>query len=107
MTKEEFKNIFVNYDNSKAFKLLERVFDELIKRGIEPCIVEYHCGSKKPKENESYINLETIYKHNATAENTTCRIDVYNKLRIATVKIPGGASDKVINNRINKILESI
>lgn len=113
MTIEQYKQYYSNKGcETKAFTLLERVFTEFMKRGIEPQKI----GSLSDggfEDKERYIELETIDKHNGAKEDVSCRISIFEQrgrfmaMRIAEAKVPKAASERVINNRIDKILQAL
>lgn len=100
---------------SKASELLKRVIEIANGRDLFPYYINgtYHKGDAYTEINERRFNVSEIHKHNAAAENVSVRIEItelYNAefgVRIAreSVKVPGGASDNVINKRLDKIVE--
>ena len=114
------KKVFTDYD-SPAFILMERVINEMGKREIEPYyIMGIHIPTACENDNKTwfdieigkkYIGINTVSRHNGTAANVTVEIAVSEKTsklsakRLCIVKVPKDASDKVINKRIDKILE--
>ena len=108
MTIEKVKEKLRTDYESPAWKLVERIVDEMNKRGIEPDGIAYSYDSRKPLGTR-LIGVEPVYRHNGTSENVSAKIVIqeevkYGIMQIAQIKVPGGASDKVINNRIDKAL---
>lgn len=100
-----------------AWDLLERVLEELQKRGVDPYYINsVHVPQAYDKEQslgevgQTYIGLETVYRNNGTEQNVSVKIHrnvVTGKTsarRTISVKVPKNASVKVINNRIDKVL---
>ena len=100
---------------SKASELLKRVIETANGRDLFPYYVDgvYHKGDAYTEINGRRFNVSEIHKHNGAEENVSVRIeitelyDAKDGRRIATesVKVPGGASDNVINKRLDKIVE--
>lgn len=112
------KKVITDYD-SPAFILLERVIKEMEKRGIEP---HYVMGLHVPAAYErpidinsipKHISITTVSRHNGTEANVSVEIAVSEMTgrstakRTCVVKVPKDASEKVINRRIDKILEAL
>ena len=112
------EKVFTDYE-SPAFALLERVVDEMGKRGADPYyIMGIHVSTAYESwfdicPQEKYLSVNTVSRHNGTAANVTVEIAANIKTgrssarRICVVKVPKDASDKVINKRIDKILEAM
>ena len=97
-----------NYE-SPAWKLDERIVSEMNKRGIEPDGIVLWDGCRKPLGTR-LIGVEPVYRSNGTSEDVSAKIVIHEQvkwgvIRIAKIKVQGGASDRVINNRIDKALE--
>lgn len=119
MTLERFKSKCITAYNSKGWKLLERVYAELMNRGIEPVGIETFGDWRDQENGERFITIQTVNRHNGTEENVTAQIDVMEMTsgkkgdgcrcmkRVFSIKVPKEASDKVIKNRIDKALEYI
>ena len=103
--------------NHPAWELLEKCLVELQKRGIDPYYINgIHVPQAYDTEQSydgNYISISTVYRSNATAQNVSVRLTYYvpsskySSRVIATEKIPKNASEKVINNRINKVLAGL
>lgn len=108
MTIEKVRErVKTNYE-SPAWKLVKRIVDEMNKRGIEPDGIILWDGGQKPLGTR-LIGVEPVYRSNGTSEDVSARIVIYEvvklgMMQIAKIKVPGGASEKVINNRIDKAL---
>lgn len=94
-------------------ELLNRVVEAFRTRGIEPYWIEHqHKGwqlGELPPELTIHV-YQTFRQNHSRLENVTVTIEVtrWNKTtgkRLARLKVPKDASDKVINNRIDKALE--
>ena len=114
MTIEKFLNSKIITDTtSKAWELLVRVEKALMEKGIEPYAINYMSMGKKKEVGEKYISIRTVYRSNGTEEDVSVKIEVYEKInkysskRIESIKVPKDASDKVINNRIEKAIKSL
>lgn len=119
----EFKKKLITDYDSPAFVMMERVINEMGKREIDPYYImgvhvpAAHEGHNKDwndiKVSENYICVDCVYRHNGTGANVTVKISVCKKTsestatRICVVKVPKDASDKVINKRIDKVVEYI
>jgi hypothetical protein len=119
--KLEYVKAYVVTDyNSPAWALLERVYGKLIEKGIEPdCI----CGTNTKREGgvsvgDKLTSIDTVYRRNGADEDVSVSLQVsvvdsigyagcFCSKRIAKLKVPKNASDKVIESRINKLLESL
>lgn len=114
MTIKEYKESIISDFESPAWKLLERVMEKLAERGIEPDVLNgYH---KVDLKKGRVLFAETVYHHNGASDNVTVRMSVteYNPgeygrsfKQIINAKVPKNASDRVINNRIDKIVEAL
>lgn len=108
MTIEKVKEKVITDYESPAWKLVERIVNEMNKRGIEPDGIIRWDGGQKPIGTR-LIGVEPVYRRNGTSEDVSVKIVIYEEVKlgmmqIAKIKVPGGASDKVINNRIDKAL---
>lgn len=99
---------------SKASELLTRVISIANSRNIFPYYVGgvYKKGDPYTEINGNRVNVEEIHKHNGTAENASVRIIItapYGKfgtrIILEKIKVPSGASDNVINKRLDKAVE--
>lgn len=93
-------------------ELLDRVLKCFKERNIEPYWIEhYHENSNWKTIPEFTLDVYQTYRINHhTLDNVTVTIEVakwnqYSGHRIAKIKVPKDASDKVINNRIDKAIE--
>ena len=101
MTKEETFDYLVK---EVAKKFEGKVNEEYMKN----CI-----GSKNGliEKGEIKIYISEVHRHNGTEENVNFVIEIYRKpspesgrlIEICKVKVPFGASEKVIKNRIAKL----
>jgi hypothetical protein len=101
---------------SKAHELLTRITAELTERGFQ--MNEWNDGrimsTMIPRieyvNGTRFINVEETYRSNGTEENVTATISVsiadgiHSTRIVFKVKVPKDASDKVINNRIDKTI---
>ena len=98
----------------------EETFDYLVKevaKKFEGKVNEEYIKKKKKKKNgliekgEIKIYISEVHRHNGTEENVNYKIEVYRRpspkrgclIEICKVKVPFGASEKVMNNRIAKL----
>lgn len=111
MTTEEYKKGIISDWDSAAWKLLERVVATLNERGIEPDVI--NCKSDENMKDGKILVVETVYHHNGADDNASVDLKVvgYEKTPwggrfqgIAKERVPKNASDRVINNRIEKII---
>ena len=109
MTVAEFKERFISDYESGSWKLVERIAAEMAKRGIEPNGIEVYWDSTESDPiGTRYIVLYMVHRHNGTEVNVSADIAIYEKInkiakqRIAKFRVPKDASDRVINNRIDK-----
>lgn len=101
-----------------AQALAKRVVEELNRRGFEMKQIGNSVFTSKQDyvEGSRYFYIEETYRQNATEENVTAKLKVYENgvawkvdlcatKYLGEVKIPKNASDKVIANRVNKAME--
>lgn len=100
MTKEETFDYLVN---AVAKKFEGKVNEEYSRKFV---------GSKNGliEIGEIKIYISEVHRHNGTEENVNYKIEVYRRpsergclIEICKVKVPFGASEKVIKNRIAKL----
>ena len=100
MTKEETFDYLVK---EVAKKFEGKVNEEYMKN----CI-----GSKNGliEKGEIKIYISEVHRHNGTEENVNYKIEIYRRpsqrgslIEICKVKVPFGASEKVMKNRIAKL----
>ena len=101
MTKEETFDYLVK---EVAKKFEGKVNEEYMRNAI---------GSKNGliEKGEIKIYISEVYRHNGTEENVNFVIEIYRKpspesgrlIEICKVKVPFGASEKVMKNRIAKL----
>ena len=117
MTLERYKSNVITNTESRAFKLLERVYKALEDRGLQ--VMSINCTSLKSEtdqlnDGDRYIGIKTIYRNNGTDEDVSVDIIIMEEYQgkwyksgkqIAKVRVPKEASDRVITNRINKAVE--
>ena len=83
-------------------ELMEKIIAEFNANGIE---------FKKCNYNQFTSDIEEVHRHNGTDENKNCKIEVTENLgnscakRIGEVRVNVNASDRVIKNRVKKIME--
>ena len=98
----------------------EETFDYLVKevaKKFEGKVNEEYSrnfvGSKNGliEKGEIKIYISEVHRHNGTEENVNYKIEVYKRplltrgalIEICKVKVPFGASEKVMKNRIEKL----
>ena len=100
MTKEETFDYLVK---EVAKKFEGKVNEEYMKNAI---------GSKNGliEKGEIKIYISEVHRHNGTEENVNYKIEIYRRpsnrgslIEICKVKVPFGASEKVMKNRIAKL----
>ena len=112
MTTAKFKERFISDYESGSWKLVERIEAELAKRGIEPNGIEIYWDNRGSDQiGTRYLVLYMVDRHNGTEVNVSADIVIYEQIsktgtskRIAKFRVPKDASDRVINNRIDKAL---
>lgn len=116
MTIQEYKENVKDNFKSSAWDLLEKTVIELEKRGIEPDTINGFGKREEWKEKgigDKKLSIETVYRSNGTEEDVTVKLLVFEKIteytmrRVAFAKVPKNASERVINRRIDTILENI
>lgn len=105
-----------------ASELIIRVNNELNAQGIKTSGNTFfqYWSEYTPAVGEKYIVLEQTYRSNGTEENVTATISVhvidsvssvtsrcFCAKRIAKVKVPKDASDKVISKRVAAAIEAM
>ena len=98
-----------------ALNLSKRVKENFEARGYTVEILSksndwFSIGGYK-KRGDRRIFARDTYRHNGTAENVTVTLEIIETLNvhgcgkiIAKIKIPKNASDRVLNNRIDKAI---
>ena len=97
----------------------EETFDYLVKevaKKFEGKVNEEYMKNDKKKKNgliekgEIKIYISEVHRHNGTEENVNYKIEIYRRpsqrgslIEICKVKVPFGASEKVMKNRIAKL----
>ena len=92
--------------------LLNRVVKEIESRGYELTFINYSLGGSRQLK-EKAIDVHETYRYNhSDKDNITVTIEVttwnLNNLcgkRLFKLKVPANASDKVISNRVDKVIE--
>ncbi len=111
MTIAEYKKGIISDYNNEAWKLLERIVEALNNRGVEPDMI--NCKADEDMKDGKILVVEAVYHHNGADDNTSVDLKVINYKKtigggrfqgIAKERVPKKASDRVINNRIEKIL---
>ena len=111
----------VNTDyESPAWALLEKVIKALENESVDAYFVQHtHVPQAYDKEADintigsKYLHVSILHRHNATEVNVSVRIDVVEKTgewkytRLARIKVPKDASDKVIKNRVAAALTAM
>lgn len=99
---------------TKANELVKRIVAEFEARGFTVNLKSNGDYRVKNDFNRKVIEIRETYRHNGTSENATARIEVINlsamfdtslETSLYKTKIPYEASNKLINNRIDKALE--
>lgn len=91
--------------------LLNRVVKEIENKGYELTFINHSSNGRKLKEKT--INVHETYRYNhSDKDNITVTIDIttWNLInnsgeRRFKIKVPANASDKVISNRVDKVIE--
>lgn len=97
-----------------AINLIKRTVENFADRGytvesLSKSNDRYAVGEHK-KRGDRHINFFITYRNNGTYENVTVTLEVIEALndrcgkRIVKIKIPKNASDRVLNNRINRAI---
>lgn len=115
MTMQDYMNRkFKVNEGSEAFRLMCRCVDELVRRGHAPLAINYaSMGFDEVEIGDHYISVEEVHRHNGTEQNVTVRLCVFEKdgkhtaRRVFMVKVPKGASDKVLANRVTQVIENL
>lgn len=102
---------------SNVQNLVERVAEAIRKNGIEPYFIDGHhkdwkIGDHPPKRTMdvaqtfryNHSDLENITATITVSEWTVSRYGSCTGKQLLKIKVPANASDKVIQNRINKAL---
>lgn len=98
-----------------AYDLIERTMKNFEERGyvvkeLSKANDWFTIGDYYKKKGERHISVSVTYRHNGTAENVTVTMYIIETLNeycgkyIAKIKIPKNASDRVLNNRIDRAL---
>lgn len=111
MTIECFKEKCITNFKSPAWFLLEKVVTRMTEREIFIDSIE-GVGLVKDSHDGKQVRVRTVYRNNGTKEDVSVRIVVdewrdkkYTKH--CDTKISAGASDKVINRRIDKVIDAL
>lgn len=98
-----------------AINLFERTTENIKSRGYQITWLSeqnhwFAIGEHK-KKGDRHINVYITYRNNGTFENVTVILEVIETLNeygcgkiIAKIKIPKNASDRVLNNRIDRAI---
>ena len=98
----------------KASELKERVLNRLEERGLNVGLIDFRFVEGFTGGN--HIAVREVWRRNGTDENVSVDIDYYVSLgkisdysesfkSVGSVRVPKNASDKVIDNRIDKFME--
>lgn len=98
-------------------ELMEKIIAELNANGVELKLTKQNFFSSYDHETmyntvgAKYIELDEVNRHNGTEKNVTAEISVYvmeelhSCKRIDKVRVNENASDRVVKNRVKKIME--
>ena len=98
-------------------ELMEKIVAEFKANGIEIKLSKQNYFNSYDHETmynavgAKYIELNEVYRHNGTEKNVTAEISVWVmkeghcSSRIEKVRVNENASDRVIKNRVKKIME--
>ena len=98
-------------------ELMEKIIAEFKANGVELKLTKQNFFSSYDHETmynmvgAKYIKLDEVDRHNGTEKNVTAEISVYvmeelhSCKRIEKVRVNENASDRVIKNRVKKIME--
>ena len=106
---ERSKTMAEYISNQPSGDLVRRILAELEAQGQKPTTVNGLVIDKGCKDKS--LAVSEVYRSNATEQNVTAKIDVIEwktgnwGKRIATIKVPKDASDKVLKNRVQKAVE--
>ena len=98
---------------SETFRLMARLVNELLINGVDVGYIEKRGDLEERSRRQigdKFVALHTVYRSNATKVNKSVDIDVYVKIsqdtshRIGKVRVRVDASDKVINKRIDTVV---
>lgn len=112
MTTADYKERAISDYESPAWKLLEGVAGRMNEKGIFIDSIN-GMGKVKDQHDGKQVSVSTVYRHNGTDENVSVKILVYewdsehNYHKYADIRIKAGASDKVIDRRIDKVVEAL
>ncbi len=90
-------------------ELLDRVVKALTDKGYKPHFIQYQSDTKERVGNRTIDVHETQRINHRKLDNVTVTIEVvewngHTGKRIAKIKVPKDASDKVINNRVEQAI---
>lgn len=113
MTIEKYEqSVHENCKQGAAYTLLKRVVSAFEDRKMEVDFINGIGFGTGRTTGETYISVEEISKHNGAKENVSVSIRLYRMTAptsarlVFSVKVPKDSSEKVINNRIDKIMEA-
>lgn len=98
-------------------ELMEKIIAEFNANGIEfednsrNGYCNFDFDTMRDSTGCKWIDIDEVYRHNGTEHNVNAEISVYlttgNRYseRIAKVRVNENASDRVIKNRVKKIME--
>lgn len=100
----------------KASELKEKVLNRLEERGLNVGCIDFRFVEGFTGGN--HIAVKEVWRHNGTDENVSVDIKYFVTLGkisdysesfklVGSVRVPKNASDKVIDNRIDKFMEII
>ena len=98
-----------------AVNLLKRAMESFAARGYTATGLsksnDWFAIGEPKKKGDRHISAFTTYRNNGTAENVTVTLEIIEALNdhgcgriITIIKIPKNASDRVLNNRIDRAI---
>ena len=112
MTTADYKKSIVSDFESPAWILLESVTERMNEKGIFVDSIN-GVGKVKDAHDGKQVSVSTVYRHNGTDANVSVKILVdewdseHRYHKYADIRIKAGASDKVIDRRIDKVVEAL
>lgn len=98
-------------------ELMEKIIAEFnangikLKSGANNSYDNYNVDTMRDSVGCKWIYMKEVYRHNSTEKNVNAEISVYETTgnrrskRIDKVRVNENASDRVIKNRVKKIME--
>lgn len=100
-------------------ELMEKIVAEFnangikLEKNLQNGYDNYDINTMRESTGIKWILIEEVYRHNGTEKNVTAKISVYETTGnryskiIDKVRVNENASDRVIKNRVKKIMEII